>query len=388
MVDNMDIHVIAMRQDPSERIARCDNVTVHRVWWWTMVTGEKLRSWRKTFPLVFVVGLINKAVSKLCRDVLKSDFLDLITVHNIYRELVKIAGEKFDVIIPVAGHYETVKAALDFTRRHQTNAIVYQLDPCASNAGYSMETANARKKFECEMCERADAIITTPILLKEMQGNLADNLQGKITAMEFPNIGGSKELETNKVNVKPVRYSCVFAGAIYRQARNPAYTFRMFSALKGKEIYLQMVGVDRHTTIAFCEQEALPDNIDCCGTVPLEQAQQYMEDADVLVNIGNIMTNQVPSKIFEYISSGKPIVNICTSHECPTLPYLEKYPYVLNLFECDPDFDEQVKKLETFIKENAGKRVSADYIMKTYETCTAQYCAKQMLDIIRKVSEH
>ncbi len=387
-VDGLDIHIIAMKQTPTEGTTTYDKTTVHRIWWWTMVNKEKLRSWRKSYPLIYVKGFLNKTMAKLSRSVLKKDFIDQSVVHNIEQKLEELPIEKDDIIIPVAGHYEAVKATLNYTRKHTAvKSVIYQVDPCLSNTAYSAKTKRQRMKFERQMCEHADAIITTPILLEEMQANLAYAQRGKITAMEFPNISTRSRTYPTR-STSGTSYTCVFAGAIYQQARNPSYTFKLFAALKNRKVCLHMVGVERQIAAGVAEKGTLLENAQFYGIVPLEEAQRHMEEADILVNIGNSMMNQVPSKIFEYISMGKPIVNICTSHECPTLPYLKKYPYVLNLFECDHNFDEQVQKLEDFIVENAGKSVSAVYIMKTYETCTAQYCAKQMLDIIKNIAEH
>ena len=46
------------------------------------------------------------------------------------------------------------------------------------------------------------------------------------------------------------------------------------------------------------------------GRVSHTVAIQYMSEADFLLNIGNSISSMVPSKIFEYISTGKPIISI------------------------------------------------------------------------------
>ena len=102
------------------------------------------------------------------------------------------------------------------------------------------------------------------------------------------------------------------------------------------------------------------------------------------MNIGNKVLNQVPSKLFTYIATGKPIINLCTSRNCPTIPYLDKYPLSLNVFE--DDILEARKQVESFIANSVGKRVAAEEIAHDFYECSAEYCANVMNSQIRKLA--
>ena len=52
------------------------------------------------------------------------------------------------------------------------------------------------------------------------------------------------------------------------------------------------------------------EHVTIVGKVTKEKALQYLWQADVLVNIGNRVENMLPSKVLEYISTGKPVLNI------------------------------------------------------------------------------
>ena len=88
----------------------------------------------------------------------------------------------------------------------------------------------------------------------------------------------------------------------------------------------------------------------------------------MLVNIGNSVDNFMPSKIFEYISTGKPIINVYKIPECPTLKYLAEYPLALCVSEEEirQDLPGCAAKVRTFCLENRGKRVSAEEIGRLY----------------------
>ena len=100
-------------------------------------------------------------------------------------------------------------------------------------------------------------------------------------------------------------------------------------------------------------------------------AEAY-DRTDVLINIGNSVLNQMPSKIFEYISSGKPIINVFKSPDCPTLKYLTRYPLALNLFEGEITEHpaEKAAAIRAFCRETRGKRVPAEEIQSTFAANT------------------
>ena len=55
------------------------------------------------------------------------------------------------------------------------------------------------------------------------------------------------------------------------------------------------------------------------------------KNADILVSLGNFYDNQMPSKLFVYFGSGKPVLHLAVSESDPTLPYLARYPLALVL---------------------------------------------------------
>jgi hypothetical protein len=146
-----------------------------------------------------------------------------------------------------------------------------------------------------------------------------------------------------------------------------------------------MFGVTKEELSDFNIEESLAEKIFCHGLCSLAQVQEKLRRADVVVNIGNIMTNQVPSKIFEYISSCKPILNIAANSDCPSIPYLQKYPMALTLVEGEGSAKENADLLAKFVAENAGKMADQQKVLDTFRECTAVYCAELLVDNIFKV---
>ena len=57
------------------------------------------------------------------------------------------------------------------------------------------------------------------------------------------------------------------------------------------------------------------------------------KEADVLINIGDNIPYQLPSKVVEYASTGKPILNIMENETDNSIKYFNNYPIILNIIE-------------------------------------------------------
>lgn len=318
-----------------------------------------------------------KAVAKKVAMKLDSNEIKSCNSRSVYTALKHINAKEYDVIVAVMGSFEIAAAAMKYKKKNpDVKLVIYQVDPCSTNEACSASTRREREAFEKELYDVSDAIITTPILLEESKRVYNEEILCKMHPMEFPNVVPCDN--ANREESQGVR--CIFTGNIYGNIRDPRYTLRLFDEVNS-EISFEMIGALNPDT----KEEIKSHNVLWNGPKSLEETREEIKKADVLVNIGNKMLNQVPSKLFEYISYGKPIVNICKNRNCPTIPYLEKYKYAINLFEEDDIFEEQVKKLNDFIVSNHNKRMTADEITTAFEACTPQYCAQQMLDVFENI---
>ncbi|MBQ8603961.1 MAG: hypothetical protein IJ410_03850, partial [Oscillospiraceae bacterium] len=94
---------------------------------------------------------------------------------------------------------------------------------------------------------------------------------------------------------------------------------------------------------------------------------------DMLLNIGNAISNMVPSKIFDYFATGKPIVNVQKIDNAPDVEYFEKYPLQITLPEYSGEMQSQ--QLYEFIKTSKGKHLDFAQVKDLYYTATPEYVA-------------
>ncbi len=367
------VEVLAAKNYLTEKKAEnCGDIKVHNTVLMSKVSFQqyKERAFKEPFKVIY--GLVRKTLFKM-----NKELINPYNLKALVRKIKKINSEKFDAVVVVMGGFEIAAAALNFKKKNpDTKLVVYQVDPCSTNEAHPVSTRKMREEFERELFEISDAVITTPILLEEAKKTYQGDIISKMTAMEFPNVVPHSDDRCN--NSENIR--CLFTGYIYGNFRNPDYCFRLFDKVD-ERIKLELLATVESKMFDKLKNHRVIHH----GRKSLDETRKELMDADILVNIGNKMLNQVPSKLFEYISYGKPIINICKNRNCPTIPYLEKYKYALNLYEEDDIFEEQVKMLNDFILENYKNRMTADEIMEAFETCTPQYCAEQMLDVFKSL---
>ena len=128
----------------------------------------------------------------------------------------------------------------------------------------------------------------------------------------------------------------LYIGTLYRSIRSPEFLLKLFAMLSqqnpGNRIELHFVGAINRCEDLFEQYRQLIGNqIFLHGQVDRDSATCAMEEADLLVNIGNGNRYQLPSKIVEYASLGKPILNLSTIDEDSSQLFLKDYAASLNL---------------------------------------------------------
>lgn len=146
----------------------------------------------------------------------------------------------------------------------------------------------------------------------------------------------------------------VFIGTLYRNIRNPNNLLALFSQLLlsrlGSSLELHFFGVVGDCGSCFEPyNHLLGTKIFIHGLVGQNIAFQAMKEAQVLVNIGNNTSYQLPSKIIEYASTGKPIINLTRSSVDSSAKLLADYPamYLLTDIVCEGEIDKVVEFIES-----------------------------------------
>jgi hypothetical protein len=146
----------------------------------------------------------------------------------------------------------------------------------------------------------------------------------------------------------------VFAGTLYKHLRSPEILLLCFQKLiesytKNKlELHFYGEVNDCKSFFDQCSDHVRP-HLFVHGVVSRKKVAAALAKADILVNIGNNSSLQLPSKIFEYIFYEKPILNFVSIRNDSSLKIIKDYP-VLTIYKRNKILHQKlIEKIEKFV---------------------------------------
>ena len=285
------------------------------------------------------------------------------------RKAVRLA--EYDAVISFSAPILAHGCASRMVRGTKTPWLAVCFDPYFDHLIFGAEGLEARKQREEKYMEPADTVMVMfPTDRDYLQAGVA--FGDKILSFDVPGIVPQETqaaADPAADGSRPIR--CGFFGSMYREIRDPRAAIALFDEVCGDpDIETVFAGsLEGESAAAYFPEGC---RVHYAGVLKGKELAEAYDRTDVLINIGNSVLNQMPSKIFEYISSGKPIINVFKSPDCPTLKYLTRYPLALNLFEGEITEHpaEKAAAIRAFCRETRGKRVPAEEIQSTFAANT------------------
>jgi len=220
-------------------------------------------------------------------------------------------------------------------------------------------------RAESDVLAAADSVsVTCAPALRKYEGDFP-HVAGKMAVIPPMVVGGTADRDGPAVFPRDRKIRLVYVGTLYPTIRNPAPLLRLFGRLANAELRNQ-VELHFFGAVGECRAQfetlvpAVREAVFLHGLVEHETVMRAMREADVLVNIGNRNPYQLPSKVAEYASIGKPIVNLVAAANDTSAEFLRGYPALLNLDVTDAEkLDARVSELAAFVRE-AGKHDRPD----------------------------
>ena len=184
--------------------------------------------------------------------------------------------------------------------------------------------------------------------------------------------------------IEPVEHDdiqCVFCGSLHPGMREPGFALALFRALHDDAVALTMAGGGWERFEADADETArvLGAKFVRPGLLPPDEAAALENRADVLVSLGNTYDNQMPSKLFGYFATGKPVLHLAVSENDPTLPYLARYPLALVLYRKDGVTPGTVAKLHSWLHNVQGHALPFAQTARLYPEFTPEKVAEEFL---------
>lgn len=297
-----------------------------------------------------------------------------------------IHHEDIDALIPVSAPHEAMAAALKIIKKHpEINLIPYQLDRFA-NAICLYDNPITKKiimknniSFEYELISASKHyFLLFPIYSHFNDDPLFFDVIEKMTPTEHPLVRKIRQVDDKYRFRNTDKIHMVYAGSLDKTLRNPEYLLKMFFIHQAElsEVALELFTFGNCQEMIQTYVKILPELIHDNGKVSAQILESVLYNADLILTIGNRSDKEVPSKLFEYLSYGKPIVHLYYSTSDAYIYYLERYPYALLLNMEDKSMEKNALKLATFIHDVAGKTVKSDAVISLYKECTSNYVSQ------------
>lgn len=168
----------------------------------------------------------------------------------------------------------------------------------------------------------------------------------------------------------------VYAGSFYADIRNPRKMLDALKFIAGTNIYFHLYSWGCEDIVKEYKN-IYGDNLAIHGRVSSEDVEKALAGANVLVNLSNTSENQVPGKVMEYFSYGKPVLNFKFIANDPGNEDYEAYPIIYNV-ELYKNYSS--KQCLDFIKNNNNNRVPVSILSKLYIESTPEYLSNIILE--------
>lgn len=209
---------------------------------------------------------------------------------------------------------------------------------------------------------------------------------GRMRFLDIPGIVRPAETTIKSKYIIKDKINIVYAGLLTLPDRDPEYIIEALAQTS--------LASDMHM-VFFCAgegkqklktlQERFPGKITVSGYVEKEELVATYHEADVLLNLGGPNSRMVPSKIFEYLSYGKPIISTYYMEGEASLEYLNRYP-LATCIDQRRSLLESGKKLESFLSNKLSNIIPFDAVFTLYGNNTPQKYI-EMIDQLRN-SDH
>lgn len=304
--------------------------------------------------------------------------------YKILEEIARI--EKIDFLVSTFAPYEGVTAACKFKKKYpgvKSSIIFWDILRSKNPFGKHLYKLF---DFLCNRAEKKAFSINDKILIpKSGEGIYSagkyDKYKEKIKYFDFPVFTEGFDNQANNINEFNDYINITCIGTIDGENRNADYFLKIFNEIKRRfNISVKINIIGAFSDISTYEKYKTEPYVNFMGQVNFNDIPNYISSADYLVNLGNKITyDMIPSKIFQYFASCKPVINFISHKDDKSLCYFKKYPSNLNIFEYENNISEDICRVKDFILNNDMVLSEFAEIEKIYKENKPSYFTEEFL---------
>lgn len=301
-------------------------------------------------------------------------------MNEIYESLSK-TGKNYDIIISVCQPFCLHQIANNLLKKY-SGAKWYPifLDPQVYNYCLPESKAELRKKEVCDCLEKATKVFMVKGIKEENdRRGFNPEYHKKVVEICLPNL---KDYTSNCLPNKSEAISLAYAGIFYKHIRNPKEMFKILDEI-GDGFEFNLMSKSCNKIINRFVKKAKNLKINNLGYLQREECLKVLSSSDILINLGNTMPNQTPSKVFEYIGMGKPIINFYFNDNDTSLFYFKKYPLCFNI-NVNSYSQKDIDELRDFCLKSKNKFLTYEDATKNLIENRSEVVCKKFFDEVTK----
>ena len=381
-MNKYEVHVICFRYSGEKQEEVINGIFVHRV-------GPTLWNLRNNH---MIVGKLGKSINHIKEFVNKAIAIPWyplnrpISAFLLYKSARKIHLQSiFDLVI--SEHYGVETIVCGCYLKHAFGSIKHIAILWDPIKGQTLTrflpkfyTSWKVELLEKRVAKESDLIISTGAM-KEFYKTYGDLPYSHRIFLGFPGlIRPDEEVETNYLScIRPECINIVYSGQLGILLRNPLPVIKLFNQCeKAENINLIFFSVGAKEEIDKIKN-TFRGHIVNNGYISIKELHTIYQHADYLLNISNVNPNMVPSKLFEYMSYGKPIISAYLSDGDSAETYVSRYAEGLSVDLKNSD-EENVIALDAFLKKE-HKHVPFELVQELFKDNTPE----RYLEVVEKV---
>lgn len=378
---NFEIIVISnITSYGDKRESRLNNHDVIR--FTTKELNRNVKVYKNSF-ISFIIKGMNKC-KRLLRIYFSRYSVNKENIKCYVKELNQI--KNIDLILCSCLPFETTLAALEYKQQCKRNLDIIPIfiDKFADSSTLHRSKINKKVKFKKNQYLEKKVIAESSKIFyinswKNYLEEYFSEYMDKYIEIELPLIKNNTMPPSLKVrdNIK-----IYYTGALLENYVDLDY----FSKLLSNNFYIK----DQFEFYFYVNENGrkmikklLDENIKCYieNWTPQYELERIIQDASIFLSISEKRGIQLSSKIFTYISTGKPIVHIYYQDEDVNLQYLKEYPLCL-LLNVKNSFEYNKQLFINWTKENNNKVLDYTIIRRKFNEFTGAVVADKIRDYL------
>ena len=298
--------------------------------------------------------------------VLSYAYFDYISAKNKLRKVIK--EFKIDVVIAISFPFFSFYLGYYLKcENEKIKVFTYSLDVYSQRLVKPLFLKSLTKKrlnLEDLIYSKSDMNFVKEDFQLSRDGNNWNDLQ-KQTVVGLPFLE-DKTSQSSFEDLNKIIF-ITYAGTFQKRVRIPDLLIDLIELISDDRIYFKVAYLG--SRFKNLEKISTFGNVEILYNVDRNDVLKMYEKTNIFINVSNIVPTQTPSKIYEYMSYGKPIINLYY-HDSQIIKE-DKYEKVINV-----RFDQVSKKLNDinrFISCEYNKRISYEKIVSNNYLYTSEY---------------